>query len=148
MPFMDNIQLLIGTLRVSDSNPMPVKTALASIAPKPAAQVLFGGDIEASVAIADATAIDMATVGYTAGVLQVLKVSGTGSWSVAIYGCDTLAGTYVPLATAAAGAARTVAVITAGGAFDVTDLRSRFIKFVPTLTGTHKANFKFTPSLA
>lgn len=146
MPFMDNLQILIGTSRVSDANPMPTKTTLSGL-PKASAQTLFGGAITASVDLATSTAIDMSTIGYNAGALQAAVASGTGSWSLAIYGCDTLAGTYVPLATAAAGAARTIAVITAGGIFDVTDLRSRFIKFVPTVTGTINTVFKFTPSL-
>lgn len=145
MPRNENVQIVTGNgLAISATNPMPITTISAA---KNAALPLFGGAIAASVALADATAIDM-TGGFNAGALQVLANSGTGSWAVAIYGCDTLAGTYVPLATAAAGAARTIAVITAGGIFDVTDLRSRFIKFVPTLTGTHNATFKFTPSIS
>ena len=138
----ENTQVIVDGQAMGESNPLPQDINEVS---KDTTIALFGGAISASVAEADATVIDMKTIGANAGNLQAVETSGTGSYSLAIYAKDIATGVFVPLMTAA-GSARTVAIPDGGGSVDVTDLRANYIKFVPTLTGTSTMTFKFTPT--
>jgi len=111
-------------------------------------QTLFSGAISASVTEANATIINMNT--YTGGSLDFTVSSGTGTFAVAIYSSETGTGTFhalnreVDAGTFAAPAITTTASTSAS--YQIKDIKAKYIKFVPTLTGTCTATFVFTPS--
>jgi hypothetical protein len=109
---------------------------------------LFGGAIAASVTEANATVINMTK--YTGGSLDFLDNSGTGTFAVVMYTSETGTGVFhamqreVDAGTFAAPAITTTASTSAS--YQIKDIKAKYIKFVPTLTGTCNATFTFTPS--
>lgn len=138
----ENNQVIADGAAIGESNPLPQDINEVS---KMATIALFGGAIAVSVAEADATVIDMKSIGANAGSLQAVENSGTGSWVLALYEKDIATGVFTP-ALVAAGTARTFAIPDGGGTIDINDLKANFIKFVPVLTGTSNATFRFTPT--
>lgn len=116
---------------------------------KPATVALFGGAIAASVTEANATVVDMTK--FNGGTLDFKINSGAGTFAVAIYGSDVSTGVFKPLykqindGTFAAFSITTVTTVSAE--YVLTGLLPKYIKFVPTLTNTANATFKFTPAV-
>ena len=116
---------------------------------KGTAQTLFGGAIAASVTAASATSVTMGN--YTGGSLQVTTGGGSGTWSIAFYGHETPTGTFLPMYNyvAASGMAAMTAIAVASGVsgvYQISGIKTKYLKFVPTLSGTATATFVFTPS--
>lgn len=112
-------------------------------------QTLFSGAIAASVTEANATVIDM--TGYTAGSLEVTINSGSGTFSVAQFESEINSGVFKKAyAQKQADFAQLVipAIVTTtteSAVYQVTNIGARYLKLVPTITGTVNATFKFTP---
>lgn len=104
-------------------------------------QTLYGGAINASVSETNATEINMSYC--SGGSLEVVENSGTGSWSFALYEKSTSGGVFTPGLTTA-GAAITIAIPDGGGTVDIGNIRAKYIKWVPTLTGTSNVTVKWT----
>ncbi len=62
---------------------MAINTMNVGVTNKGTPQTLFGGNLAASVAEANATVIDMQ--GYTGGALECQRNSGAGTWSIQLY---------------------------------------------------------------
>lgn len=139
-----NFQIVANGQSVKDSTPLPVKLQ------KGTTKVLFGGAISASVAEASATVIDMTK--YTGGSLEVVVNSGTGTFSIALFTKETNAGTFVQMdkmKTDGSGMEDFPAIVTTSAtskSYSISGIRSNYIKFVPTLTGTANVTITFTPS--
>lgn len=115
-------------------------------------QTLFGGAISASVTAGNATEIPIK--GYRGGLLQVQTVSGSGSWSIAIYTADAGGGTYstpyvlsydlsaytaIPSITASCNSGTYLS-------YYIPFIGANYLKLVPTLTGSGTSTtFTFTP---
>lgn len=110
---------------------------------KPETQTLFGGAINASVSETNASIIDMQN--YMGGSLEVKENSGNGTWSFALYTSPINGGVFAP-AINAAGSAITVSIPDGGGECAISDIKAKFIKWVPTLTGTSNVTAKWTPT--
>ena len=115
-------------------------------------QTLFGGAISASVTAGNATQIPVK--GYRGGLLQVQTVSGSGSWSIAIYTADASGSTYsTPYVMAYDLSAYTAipaitAVCNSGTylSYYIPFIGANYLKLVPTLTGSGTiTTFTFTP---
>lgn len=110
---------------------------------------LFGGAIAASVAETDATVIDM--TGYTGGSLEVTINSGAGTWSIATTESEISTGVFktaygIKAADLTALAIPAIVTVTTVSAcYEISNIKSKYLKFVPTLTSTCNATFKFTP---
>jgi len=136
---------------------MAINTMNVGVTNKGTPQTLFGGNLAASVAEANATVIDMQ--GYTGGALECQRNSGAGTWSIQLYAHESANnGTFIiPKVNSIVDAA-------GNGAFSSVDfpalatsannsvihyvdgIKSRYIKFVPTLSSTANFAFTFTPS--
>jgi hypothetical protein len=104
---------------------------------------LFGGAISASVLEAAATVINITAA--IAGALEVVVNSGAGTWVIALYGHNAATGVFTPCVNEL-GVAIEIAI--AGSAIvNVQNLRSKYIKFVPTLTGESNITCNFTPCI-
>ncbi len=144
-----NYQLVLGGNAVGASNPLPVSPAITLT--KGTTQTLFGGAIEASVAEADATVIDMR--GYSGGSLEVTINSGNGTFSLAVMTHEINSGVFVQMDKEKAdgsGVEDKPAIVTAAStskSYSISGIRANYLKLVPTITGTVNATFKFTPSV-
>lgn len=111
---------------------------------------LFGGAIAASVTEANATVIDMG--GYSGGSLEVTINSGTGTFSIAQVESEIPTGVFKKayMQKQADGAQLAIPAIvtttTESAVYQLTNIGARYLKLVPTLTGTCNATFKFTPN--
>jgi hypothetical protein len=115
-------------------------------------QTLFSGAISASVTAGNATEIPIK--GYRGGLLQVQTVSGSGSWSIAIYTADSAGGTYSTPYVMAYDLSTYTAIpsITASCnsgtylSYYIPFIGANMLKLVPTLTGSGTSTtFTFTP---
>jgi len=139
-----NFQILADGSAVSSVSPFPTKLSKGS------SKVLFGGAVSASVLEATATAIDM--TGYSGGSLEVVVNSGTGTFSIALLTKETNTGVFVQMdkmKTDGSGMEDFPAIVTTAStskSYSISGIRSNYIKFVPTLTGTANVTITFTPS--
>lgn len=112
---------------------------------------LFGGPISASVNELNSTAINM--IGFTGGNLDVTVNSGTGQFSLAVYTSEDGSEPYHLAYNGPISASTPVlfpniimpTVASTPNSIAVSGIRSTWVKFVPTLSGTCNATFKFTP---
>ncbi len=112
---------------------------------------LFGGAISASVTEANSTAVEM--VGFTGGSLDVTVNSGSGQFSIAVYSSETGTEPYHLMYTGPISQSTPVLypdiilpiVASTPNSVEISGIRSKWIKFVPTLSGTCNATFVFTP---
>jgi hypothetical protein len=113
-------------------------------------QTLFGGNFAATVTEANATSIDM--TGWSGGSLDwTLVGNGTGNFAVALYGSEDGVAPFHPMykevdAGTFSSALSITTPTSASASYAIRDIRSNYIKFVPTLAGTVSGIFKFTPS--
>ena len=146
----NNVQVLMdGVHAAGAAYPLPVSMPATAI--KGAPITLFGGAIAASVAETAATVIDMS--GYEGGSLEVIINSGTGTFSCALMTKAIATGVFVAghkeKQDGSGMEARPAIVTTASTSlsYSISGLRSKYLKIVPTLTGTANATFKFTPTV-
>lgn len=117
---------------------------------KGTAVTLFGGAISASVTEANATVIDMTN--YSKGSLQCTVNSGEGTFSLAVLTHETAAGVFVQSYGEKDDGSFVVqpAIVTIAStstSFQIRNINAKYLKFVPTISGTVNATFVFTPSL-
>ena len=111
---------------------------------------LFAGAIAASVTEPNATEIDMTN--SDGGSLEVTINSGTGTWSIAVMTHEVAGGVYVQMDKMKADGTghedypAIVSTASTSKSYAVTGIKANRLKFVPTLTGTCNATFKFTPT--
>jgi len=114
-------------------------------------QTLFGGAIAASVAETAATVIDM--TGFQSGSLEVTINSGSGTFSIAQFESEITTGVfkkaYAQKQTDFAQLVipAIVTTTTESAVYQITNIGARYLKLVPTITGTVNATFKFTPNV-
>jgi len=141
----ENVQMIANGVAVSTANPMPIIEDI-----KNATLTLFAGAIAASVTEPNATEIDMTN--SDGGSLEVTINSGTGTWSIAVMTHEVVGGVYVQMNKMKAdglGHEDYPAIVTTAStskSYAITGIKANRLKFVPTLTGTCDATFKFTPT--
>lgn len=141
-----NVQFIANGAALSTSNPMPVLEDI-----KQATLPLFGGAIAASVTEANATEIDMTN--SSGGSLEVIINSGTGTWSLAVMTHEVAGGVYVQMAKLKSDGSgyedfpAIVTIASTSKSYAISGIKANRLKFVPTLTGTCNATFKFTPAI-
>ena len=137
---------------------MAINTMNVGVTNKGTPQTLFGGNLAASVAEANATVIDMQ--GYTGGALECQRNSGAGTWSIQLYAHESANnGTFIVPKIQFYGADANGALAASTSDFPalattannsvihyIDGIKSRYIKFVPTLSSTANFAFTFTPS--
>jgi hypothetical protein len=108
--------------------------------------------IAATVAVGSCTAVDMKN--FDSAVLEIILLTGTSGISVQPVVQSSTTGTYVTPYTIAPGGATgantwtaypACTVTTASKSFILTNLKGRYWKFVPTLTGATTCTIKITP---
>lgn len=130
---------------------MPQPQIVVAIAAAKEPVPLFGGiAIEASISEALSTVIDMQ--GCKGGSLDVVRNTGTGTFSLAVMVSDIATGVfhqaylqkddgtvvvYPPLLT----------IASTSTAQKISRIPGRYLKLVPTLSGTANCTFEFTPEL-
>lgn len=139
-----NFQVVANGNAVSDIKPFPTKLTKGS------SIVLFNGAISTSITEPNATPIDMTS--YSGGSLEVIVNSGTGTFSIALFTKETNAGVFVQMdkmKTDGSAMEDFPAIVTTAStskSYSISGIRSNYIKFVPTLTGTANVTITFTPS--
>lgn len=142
----ENVQVISSGKAVSPSNPMPVVKDI-----KGTTLTLFSGAIAASVTEENATEIDMTN--SDGGSLEVTINSGTGTWSIAVMTHEVAGGVYVQMdkmKSDGSGFEDFPAIVTTAStskSYAIAGIKANKLKFVPTLTGTCNATFKFTPAM-
>jgi len=141
----ENVQMIANGVAVSTANPMPVIEDI-----KNTTLTLFAGAIAASVTEPNATEIDMTN--SDGGSLEVTINSGTGTWSIAVMTHEVAGGVYVQMdkmKVDGTGHEDFPAIVTTAStskSYAIAGIKANRLKFVPTLTGTCNATFKFTPT--
>ncbi len=111
--------------------------------------------IGSSVVVGSCTAIDMSR--WNGGTVQAVRATGSGTVSIQVMTCETATGTYVNpyiLDTAASATSSGLIPIQAmattaqvpNRSWSLTGIRSKYIKLVPTISGTATYTILFTPA--